>query len=73
MHLAKALKLRNRIVKKINDLQGDILRYNSLPAESEKEVDVKTLMEELDKKTDELINLKVKMLLRTARKHLQPQ
>ncbi|MCD6434836.1 MAG: hypothetical protein J7L15_00380 [Clostridiales bacterium] len=61
MKLAKALKEKNRLVKKIRELQVDISTYNSVVSDSEREVDIKSLMTELDQKVNELIVLKTKI------------
>jgi len=72
MKLAKALKEKNRLVKKIKDLQRDITRYNSIVSDSKREVDIPSLMEELENKVNELISLKTKIFeaSRPIREHI---
>jgi hypothetical protein len=59
MTLAKALKTKNRLAQKINNLQMEIQQENSFRADSSKRIDVEVLMLELQNATEELIKLKI--------------
>ena len=59
MILAKALKVKNRLVKKINSLQQDITGENSIRVDNERKIVVTELMETLHKTIEELIRLKI--------------
>ncbi len=57
--LAKALKLKNRQVQKVKDLQSRIESSNSYLAGSEPDFDTRILYEELKAETERLWRLKV--------------
>ena len=72
MKLAKALKYKNRLVKKISTVQRSISSYNSVEKGSTKEVDVSLAMGEYKKFIKELVELKIKMFeaSRPIREHI---
>jgi len=59
MTLAKALKTKNRLAQKVNNLQMEIQTENSYRKDSSKVTDVEVLMKELQEATEELIKLKI--------------
>ena len=59
MTLAKAMKKKNRVTQKISNLQQEIQRENSVRADDPRKIKVEELFEELGKKVDELIKLKI--------------
>jgi len=59
--LAKTLKLKNRIVKKIQEVSLNIQAYNSMMVGQERPDDVNALMETRSKLMDALINLKTSL------------
>jgi hypothetical protein len=59
MNLAKAMKVKNRLVQKISSLREDIQRYNSYPTDLEQKIDVKSLMIEQSETVKSLIKLKL--------------
>ena len=63
MTLAKALKVKNRLVKKISDLQVEIQTENSHRTDSNKTTDVELLMGELSEAVKELIKLKISIFV----------
>lgn len=56
--LAKALKLKNKLIGKISKISEDITSYNSTLASNEVEVDVRLLMEKRQDLLEKLIDLK---------------
>lgn len=56
--VAKALKLKNRIANKINEVSASIQAYNSVISGQERPVDINKLMEKRSKLVDRLISLK---------------
>jgi len=56
--VAKALKLKNRITQKIQEVSGSIQSYNSIIEGKDRPVDVNVQMQKRDKLTEALINLK---------------
>ena len=59
MNLAKALKQKNRLAQKINNLKEEIQRENSTRQDDPKKIKVEDLMEELNTVIDKLIKLKI--------------
>ena len=59
MTLAKALKQKNRLAQKISNLQKDIQRENSVRDDDLRKIKVEDLLEELIRKVNELIKLKI--------------
>ena len=61
MKLRKALKVKNQLVKEINDLMNKINRWNSIPADNEnkKPYSTKELYNELLNKVNKLTTLKL--------------
>lgn len=55
---AKALKLKNSLVKQISTLQMKMELYNSYTVGSETPYNTKNVLTELENKTQELVNLK---------------
>jgi len=62
MKLAKALKLKNKRVKEIKDLQDKIQMYNLTNDRSPSPYDIKQLYEDLGKKIADLTALKVAIM-----------
>ena len=58
MTLAQALKLKNKIVSKINKLTGDVTKYNYGVAGKTRPVDVEEAMNQRDLVTYDLVTLK---------------
>jgi hypothetical protein len=58
MTLAQALKLKNKIVSKINKLTGDIFKYNYDLANKERPIDVRKAMDTRRALVEDLITLK---------------
>ena len=61
--LAKALKLKNRIVGRINKIKSDIQQYNSVLQEQTHQVDVKKLFDLYSELTENLIVLKTNIAI----------
>ena len=59
MTLAKALKQKNRLAQKISNLQKDIQRENRVRDDDLRKIKVEDLLEELIRKVNELIKLKI--------------
>jgi hypothetical protein len=72
MNLAKALKEKNRLAKKMSNIQSLIQQGNSIPKASEREVNINTLIDDLELKTQQLIQLKIKIFeaSRPIREHI---
>jgi hypothetical protein len=72
MKLAQALKHKNRLIKKINNVKSNISEYNSNVKGATKEVDVAIAMKEYDQLIKDLIELKIKMFeaSRSIREHI---
>lgn len=60
--LAKALKLKNRLVGRLNKVQNDIVTYNSVLEEQGGKVDVLALFKLRDEIAEHLIVLKTKII-----------
>ena len=58
MKLAKALKVKNRLVGELNQLKMELQRENSRRNDNPSKVDCKTLYIEIETKRDDLISLK---------------
>ena len=58
--LAKALTLKNRITKKINDIRNEIQTYNQItnPADNKRPIDINENMQKLAKLQEFLVSLK---------------
>lgn len=63
MTLAKALKQKNRVTQKINKLQQEIQRENSVQIDDPRKIKVEDLMVELKKKVLQLIKLKIAIFI----------
>lgn len=63
MLLSNTLKKKNRIIKRIQEVEEDIRNNNSLPVVSERQVDVEGLFNERKFLIKELINLKLKIFI----------
>lgn len=65
MNLAKAMKVKNRKIKKISELQRDIQNNNSvIEAEGVKrKFDIDKLLVDLDNEVKELVNLKLSIFI----------
>lgn len=61
MNIAKTLKAKSQLVNKINKLKAKIKHNNSTLKGNEKMYDIKTLLQELETKTEELVQLKTKL------------
>lgn len=59
--LAKALKLKKRLVEKIHGVEGDINKFNRIISGNEREVDIQKLIYSRDYMIGLLIDLKVKI------------
>jgi hypothetical protein len=72
MKLGKALKYKNRLIRKINKIKGDISSNNSRDKEEQVEVNVKDLMEEYKRLVKEFVDLKLKIFeaSRPIREHI---
>lgn len=58
MTLAQALKLKNRLVQRLEKLRSQVAANNSLEVETEREVDVRKAWTEYVAETDRLVALK---------------
>jgi len=63
MLLSNALKRKNRTVKRIKEIEEDIISNNSLPTVSQREIDVEKILKERDILVQELISLKLKIFV----------
>ena len=65
MNLAKAMKVKNRKIKKISELQRDIQNNNSVIEEEgvERKFDIDKLLVDLDNEVKELIKLKLSIFI----------
>jgi hypothetical protein len=63
MTLAKALKQKNRLAQKINKLQQEIQRENSVQIDDPRKIKVEDLMVELKEKVLQLIKLKIAIFI----------
>jgi len=63
MNLAKALKRKNRLAQKVNDLKTEIQRENRTRSDDSKKIDVGTLIEELRTSIDNLVKLKISIFV----------
>jgi len=64
--VAKALKVKNRLVNKISDVSSKIQTYNSVVMGKERPVSVTDLMTRRDQMVDTLINIKTAISLSNA-------
>lgn len=61
MTIAKALKLKNRLIKEITDLTNLATTHNSTEVDNEFRYNVRELLTKLESKMDELVELKTKI------------
>lgn len=61
MTVAKALKTKNRLVKKINTLTNRIYEYNSIPDGNRRPYDMEQLLNEIGELRKKLVDLKAKV------------
>lgn len=66
MNIRQALKEKNKLVKEIQDLYGRISQYNSVEVGGQRPYSSKQLMEIVNQKSNELIELKTKIHLANA-------
>ncbi len=66
MTLAKALKQKNRLTQKINNLKQEIQGENQARVDGSRKINVKELMVELEGKIEELIKLKTNIFVASA-------
>lgn len=66
MNIRQALKEKNKLVKEIQDLYGRISQYNSVEVGGQRPYSPKQLMEIVNQKSNELIELKTKIHLANA-------
>jgi len=66
MNLAKALKLKNRLAQKINELQKEVQEENSGRKDAERKISVEDSMEKLNETTGKLIQLKIAIFVATT-------
>ena len=66
MNLAKALKLKNRLTQKINELQKEIQIENSNRCDAERKISVEDSMKKLTETTEKLIQLKIAIFVATT-------
>ena len=66
MNLARALKLKNRLTQKINELQREVQVENSDRSDAERKIDVENSMKELTETTEKLIKLKIAVFVATT-------
>ena len=66
MNIRQALKEKNKLVKEIQDLYGRISQYNSVEVGGQRPYSSKQLMEIVNVKSNELIELKTKIHLANA-------
>lgn len=59
--LSKALKIKNRIIKEVSDLQNIIINNNSRIVGNVEEFDVEKSYDELNKLIDNLVDIKIKI------------
>ena len=72
MNIAQALKQKNRILREIGSLKGNIQKFNSVECGADRPVDVENLMLQYDLKKKELVSLKIKLFeaTRPIREHI---
>ena len=63
MNLAKALKLKNRLAQKINNLKQEIQTENSARADDPRKIKVEDLMNELEETIEIFIKLKLSIFV----------
>ena len=63
MNLAKALKLKNRLIQNINELQSEVQRNNSYREDGIRKIDTHKSMEDLVAATEKLIKLKISIFV----------
>ena len=61
MNVKKALKEKNRLVKEIQELYGRLAQYNSVEVGNTRPYSPKQMMEEINQKSNELVELKTKI------------
>ena len=61
MNVKKALKEKNRLVKEIQELYGRMVQYNSIEVGNARPYSAKQMMEEINQKSNELVELKTKI------------
>lgn len=61
MNIAKALKKKNQLINDINKLKAKVKHNNSILKGNQPVYDVPALLKQLEAKTNDLINLKVKL------------
>jgi len=66
MNLAKALKLKNRLIQKINELQTEVQTENSNRLDAERKISVEDSMKKLTETTEKLIQLKIAIFVATT-------
>jgi hypothetical protein len=66
MKLSKALKLKNKLVSEINAAMSYVKMYNSMEEGTPKAYPVKEKLEEVNSKTNELVELKTKIHMANA-------
>ena len=63
MNIAKALKRKNRIAHKINKIQQEIQRENSVQIDDPRKINVEDLMKERIEKIQQLVKLKITIFI----------
>lgn len=66
MNIAKALKVKNRVVQKINRLQLEIQLNNSLRSDAKRKIKVEESMLKLEETTKKLLKLKIATFIASA-------
>lgn len=61
MNVKKALKEKNRLVKELQELYGRLAQYNSVEVGNTRPYSPKQMMEEINQKSIELVELKTKI------------